>query len=190
MVVEAVDVDQRHGDVDGQLICGCPDGGREQHFGGHLRAGETAPPGLRARVAHHDVGPGHVQPGKRGVRDDGEERTDEGRGEAPDEEVVEEGVDQVVHDRDLEAAEPRPWTGLSAKVLHGAADLRGDGLGLDEEEFGLEFLDLLLVSGEERCIAFARSGRWLESESCCRRTFDGSKSGYDGPEGVADLACC
>ena len=191
IAVQAVDVEQGCGDVDRELIGGCPDGGGKQDFGGRLSVGETAPPFLRARVAHHDMCPRQVQPSKRGVSDDGEERTAHGRGEAPDEDVVEEGVDYMVHDRDLETTEAGPWTGLGAKVSHGGADLGGDGSGRDREELRLEFLDFL-VMGDERGIAFIQRGGRVDGEVCCSGTLDGGESGYNRSKGVANLyvVCC
>ena len=74
-------------------------------------------------------------------------------------------------------------------MLDSGADFGCDGLGLDEEEFGLggrRLVGGLLVLREERCVGILRfSG--LDCEGSGSRRFDLGKSGYDRAVGIADL---
>ena len=98
---EAVGAEHERRDVQGKLLSSGPDSCGEEDLAAGLEAREATPPALGTRVAHDNVGPGHVEAAEDGVSEDSEERMSErGSGEAA-EKVEEQTVGQVVDDGDM-----------------------------------------------------------------------------------------
>ena len=98
---EAVGAEHESRNVEGKLLSSGPDGSGKEDLAAGLEAREAAPPALGARVAHDDVGPGHVEAAEDGVSEDSEKRMGErGSGEAA-EKIEEQGIGQVVDDSDV-----------------------------------------------------------------------------------------
>lgn len=113
VVMETVGTTDESRDMESKLVSGSPDSGWEENFAGSLHAGATAPPALRAWVAHDNVGPCHMNAAQDGMCEDSEEGLSEWESSDGAEEVKEEGIGEVVYNGHLKTTEPRPWASLS-----------------------------------------------------------------------------
>ena len=105
ITVQAVNVKQYSGDVEGELLSSGPKCRWAQDLEAGLAVRDSLVPFLAARVADDDVGPSHVDAGKKGMKDDGEQGTSHKGGVSADADVVEKGVKELVQNRETEAAE-------------------------------------------------------------------------------------
>ena len=98
---EAVGAEHESRNVEGKLLGSGPDGCGEEDLASSLEAGEAAPPALGTRVAHDNVGPGHVEAAEDGVSDDSEKRMGEWGSAKAAEKIEEQGIGHVVDDGDV-----------------------------------------------------------------------------------------
>ena len=92
-------------------------------------------------------------------------------------------VDYVVHGEDVGAAEAREEAAVGAEVFDGGAELGGDRLGFQEEEFLFHERLLLRHRGEREVWIFGRGA----DDGCDGGGFDHGERSDEFCIGVADL---
>lgn len=165
-----------------------------------LSLGDARPPCLLRGFGDDDMAPSHGQASSDGSGDHGTEHLGSGKffenadvpgreghdalsGALEDESADPVGDQAVGGGVDNEGGETSPaGTKSSARgqVLHGGADVGGDGLVLDEDDLGVDGVFGVGVVGFVACLLFA-------DKICILGLLDHGKVGYDAPECVSDL---
>jgi hypothetical protein len=143
IAVKAIEVEHHGGDIQSELLGSGPDSRRTPDLEGRLAVRKPLVPFLGAGVADDNVCPGHVNAGQDGVEEDREKGSCRWGDVVAGAKIHEEAEGKLVDDGEGETAESRPRTRLSAEMLDCSADARGDGLGLDKEDFWLGRSSLL-----------------------------------------------
>jgi len=141
--VKAIKVEHHGGDVQSELLGSGPDSRRTPDLEGRLAVRKPLVPSLGAGVADDNVCPGHVKAGQDGVEEDRKKGSRRWGDVGAGAKIHEKAEGKLVDDGEGETAESRPRTGLSTEMLDCSADARGDGLGLDKEDFWLGRSSLL-----------------------------------------------
>ena len=180
---------QTSGDIHGSLLGDSEDSSWKEDVLGCLEGRKATVPGLGRRVRYDDVGPDHLNAAEANScdnRDDSAETAICGSEEANDG-----AVNEVVNQGNVETAETGEWAAYGAEMLDCGTELGCDRRSLDEEEFGLKFLEVLLLGllilREKRSINFGRFILDNGLEGSSSRGLDHGQSSHEIAIGVIDL---